>query len=88
MPLGTLGNVKVVIKSNTIIVTKCPENFSKNEMKILTNKINLKSHQHIFFSKIIYSNHLISKTNSIKISKLSNKKVRVVTNYCKFKSFD
>ena len=39
----------------------------------------LKSNQHIFFSKIIYSNHLISKTNSIKISKLSNKKVRVVT---------
>ena len=44
------------------------ENFSKNEMKNLTNKINLKSNQHIFFSKIIYSDHLISKTNSIKVS--------------------
>lgn len=80
MPLGTLRECKSGYqRANAIIVTKCPENFSKNEMKILTNKINLKSNQHIFFSKIIYSNQLISKTNSIKISKFSNKKVRVVT---------
>ena len=80
MPLGTLRECKSGYqRANAIIVTKCPENFSKNEMKILTNKINLKSNQHIFFSKIIYSNQLISKTNSIKISKLSNKKVSVVT---------
>ena len=80
MPLGTLRECKSGYqRANSIIITKCPENLSKNEMKILTNKINLKSNQHIFFSKIIYSNHLISKTNSIKISKLSNKKVRVVT---------
>ena len=80
MPLGTLRECRSGYqRANAIIVSKCPENFSKNEMKILTNKINLKSHQHIFFSKIIYSNHLISKTNSVKISKFSNKKVSVVT---------
>ena len=80
MPLGTLRECKSGYqRANAIIVSKCPENFSKNEMKILKNKINLKSHQHIFFSKIIYSNHLISKTSSVKISKFSNKKVRVIT---------
>ena len=80
MPLGSLRECKSGYqRANSIIITKCPENFSKNEMKNLTKKINLKSNQHIFFSKIIYSNHLFSKTNSIKISKFSNKKVRVVT---------
>ena len=80
IPLGTLRECKSGYqRANSIIITKCPEDFSRNEMKNLTNKINLKSNQHIFFSKIIYSNHLISKKNSIKISKFSNKKVKVLT---------
>ena len=80
MPLGTLRECKSGYqRANSIIITKCPENFSKNEMKNLTNKINLKSNQHIFFSKIIYSDHLISKKNSIKVSEFRNKKVKVVT---------
>ncbi len=80
IPLGTLRECKSGYqRANSIIITKCPENFSENEMKNLMKKINLKSNQHIFFSKIIYSDHLISKTNSVKISKFSNKKVRVVT---------
>ena len=80
MPSGTLRECKSGYqRADSIIITKCPENLSKNEMKNLTSKINLKSNQHIFFSKIIYSNHLISKTNSIKISNFLNKKVKVVT---------
>ena len=45
----------------------------------MQKKINLKSNQHIFFSKIIYSDHLISKKKSIKVSEFRNKKVKVVT---------
>ena len=80
IPLGTLRECKSGYqRADSIVITKCPENFSENEIKNLTNKINLRSNQNIFFSKIIYSNHLLSKTNPIKVSKFINKKVKVVT---------
>lgn len=80
LPRGNLRESKSGYKrADTIIITKCPENFSENNRQHLIQKINLKYNQHIFFSKIKYSNVLFSVNNSINISKLSKQKVDVIT---------
>ena len=80
LPRGNLRESKSGYKrADSIIITKCPENLSENNRQYLIDKINLKYNQHIFFSKIKYSNVLFSANNSINISKLSNQKVDVIT---------
>ena len=80
LPRGNLRESKSGYKrADTIIITKCPENLSENNRQHLIQKINLKYNQHIFFSKIKYSNVLFSVNNSINISKLSKQKVDVIT---------
>ena len=80
LPRGNLRESKSGYKrADTIIITKCPENLSENNRQHLIQKINLKYNQHIFFSKIKYSNVLFSENNSINISKLSKQKVDVIT---------
>ena len=80
LPRGNLRESKSGYKrADTIIITKCPENLSENNRQKLIEIINLKYNQHIFFSKIKYSNVLFSVNNSINISKLSKQKVDVIT---------
>jgi len=80
LPRGNLRESKSGYKrADAIIITKCPENLSDNKRQHLIERINLKYNQHIFFSKIKYSDELFSANNSIKISKLSNQKVDVIT---------
>ena len=80
LPRGNLRESKSGYKrADTIIITKCPENLSENNRQHLIQKINLKYNQHIFFSKIKYSNVLFSENNSINISKLSKQNVDVIT---------
>ena len=80
LPRGNLRESKSGYKrADSIIITKCPENLSENKRQNLIDKINLKYNQHIFFSKIKYSEELFSANNSINISKLSNQRVDVIT---------
>ena len=80
LPRGNLRESKSGYKrADSIIITKCPENLSENNRQYLIERINLKHNQHIFFSKIKYSDELFSADNSINISKLSNQKVDVIT---------
>ena len=80
LPRGNLRESKSGYKrADSIIITKCPENLSENNRQQLIEIINLKYNQHIFFSKIKYSNVLFSANNSINISELSNQKVDVIT---------
>ena len=80
LPMGNLRESKSGYKrADSIIITKCPENLSENNRQYLIERINLKYNQHIFFSKIKYSDELFSADNSIDISKLSNQKVDVIT---------
>ena len=80
LPRGNLRESKSGYKrADSIIITKCPENLSENNRQYLIERINLKYNQHIFFSKIKYSDELFSADNSINISKLSNQKVDVIT---------
>ena len=84
LPRGNLRESRSGCKrADSIIITKCPENFSENNKRYIIESINLKSNQHIFFSKIKYSDELFSANSSINISKLSNKKVDVITGIVK-----
>jgi len=84
LPRGNLRESRSGCKrADSIIITKCPENFSENNKRYIIESINLKSNQHIFFSKIKYSDELFSANSSINISKLSNKNVDVITGIVK-----
>ena len=80
LPRGSLRESKKGSKrADSIVITKCPENFSQSDKNYLINRVKLSSNQHIFFSKIKYSEELHSSSDTLNIKKLSNKKVNVVT---------
>ncbi len=54
-PMGYLRDSKKQLKrADIIIITKTPETFDANEKKIWKHKLNLESHQKLFFSCIEY----------------------------------
>ena len=80
LPRGSLRESKKGSKrADSIVITKCPENFSQSDKNYLINRVKLSSNQHIFFSKIKYSEELHSSSDTLNIKKLLNKKVNVVT---------
>ena len=80
LPRGSLRESKKGSKrADSIVITKCPENFSQSNKNYLIDRVKLSSNQHIFFSKIKYSEELYSSSDALNIMKLSNKKVNVVT---------
>lgn len=80
LPRGNLRESKKgYLRADSIIITKCPQNLSENDKKNIKRRINLKSSQNLFFSKIKYSENIYSSNNSMNILKLSNQKVNVVT---------
>ena len=80
MPRGTLRESKRGSKrADSIIITKCPSNFSDSDKNAVKKLIKLSSEQNIFFSSIKYSDNLFSNNNSISISKLTSNKVNLVT---------
>lgn len=55
LPFGSLREGRKAYKrADVIIVSKCPENLSAGDKQSFTNKINLLTHQKIYFSKIEY----------------------------------
>ena len=78
MPIGNLREKRSAIKrADCVIITKCPENLSKQESDTIKEKINFNGN--VFFSKIIYDK-LIALNESSRIIKFENiKKVVLVT---------
>ena len=55
LPIGNLREFRSVSKyADIIIVTKCPDSLSEDEKKLFKQKLRLKSHQELFFTKIKY----------------------------------
>jgi tetraacyldisaccharide 4'-kinase len=80
LPTGNLREPKSGAKrADVIIVTKCPDNISENEQKLITNALNIETNQNIFFSSICYSDTLISKEESINLTGLMNREFTLVT---------
>jgi tetraacyldisaccharide 4'-kinase len=64
LPTGDLRDQKSSYKrANVIVVTKCPNNLSKEEMFKIKNEFHLLSHQKAFFTTIAYGDpyHILTK---------------------------
>ncbi|WP_291067714.1 MULTISPECIES: tetraacyldisaccharide 4'-kinase [unclassified Empedobacter] len=84
LPAGDLRESRSgVRRADIIIVTKCPDRISEEKHKEISKKINLKSHQQLFFSKIVYDNKLIGKLDNVEKSTWKNLNVILVTGIAK-----
>ncbi|MBU2994997.1 tetraacyldisaccharide 4'-kinase [Cellulophaga baltica] len=78
LPTGTLRDSKLEAKrAGVIVVTKCPENISKEEQHKIVKKINPHKKQEVLFSYLKYDNQL--KGLEIPLESLQNRKVTLVT---------
>ena len=79
LPVGNLRELRAGYKrANVIIVTKCPKDLLKEEMKMIRKNVSLKSYQDLFFTSIKYNNFLLGETE-ININDLNDSKVLLVT---------
>ncbi len=80
LPTGNLREPKKgADRAHVIVVTKCPKNISSSEMKVITQKLNVRSKQSLFFSTIDYGDKIISATKEESIDWLQNKTFTLVT---------
>lgn len=55
LPWGTLRDLPYrAMKSNIVVVTKCPESLRPIDKRVVDNTLRLASFQHLYFSKMIY----------------------------------
>tara|TARA_B110000263_G_scaffold62180_1_gene53407 strand:- start:590 stop:1603 length:1014 start_codon:yes stop_codon:yes gene_type:complete len=79
LPCGNLRESRSGYKrADIIIITKCPNDLTDEEMTEIKKAINLKNHQTLFFTSIKYDNYLLGKSN-IEIGDLKKSKVLLVT---------
>ena len=84
LPAGDLRESRSGVKrADIVIVTKCPDRISEDKLKEISSKIKLKSHQQLFFSKIIYDHRIIGRLNNIEKSTWKNYNVILVTGIAK-----
>lgn len=85
LPTGDLREkVSGATRAQVIIVTKCPEKLTENEQFDIANKLNIETHQTVFFSKIAYAETVIGETN-IKVDDLHKYKVLLITGIARTK---
>ncbi|WP_147678374.1 tetraacyldisaccharide 4'-kinase [Algibacter pacificus] len=71
LPTGNLREPRRgVNRADIIVVTKCPENLSDIDKKKVLKRINSKENQDVFFSRIVYSNMLISAEKTMAVNML------------------
>ncbi|HJD85878.1 tetraacyldisaccharide 4'-kinase [Empedobacter falsenii] len=72
-----------VRRADIVIVTKCPDRILEEKHKEISKRIKLKSHQQLFFSKIVYDNKLIGRLDDVEKSTWKNLNVILVTGIAK-----
>lgn len=72
LPTGNLREPKSgADRADIIVVTKCPVDISFNEKEKITNEIDPKPHQNVFFSQISYGENAVSADGQIRLKDLS-----------------
>lgn len=66
-------------RADIIVVTKCPDNLSKQEKSNIQSKLNIQQHQELFFSSIVYGDIITNGKNSLEVKELKNNKFTLVT---------
>lgn len=80
LPTGNLRESRRGCKrAQAIVVTKCPENLSKEEQNEIKQRIKLRENQQLFFTSISYDEELKGKGIELTISDLKSKEVLLVT---------
>lgn len=80
LPTGDLRDAKyAAVRANSVIVTKCPQNLSKDNQLRVKKKLNLHSEQTLLFTYLSYNTELKSSTSSKNITYFKDKKVTLVT---------
>lgn len=80
LPTGNLREPRSGAKrADIIVITKCPNNLSETQKQLYINKINPKSYQHVFFSRISYSDFVITESIKKQLSEFKNAALSVVT---------
>ena len=80
LPLGSLREFKRGKKrAQTIIITKCPSNLTLQNRVDFKNKISLLHNQEIFFTKIKYSEIVLSYNQKLDFESLGSSKITLVT---------
>jgi tetraacyldisaccharide 4'-kinase len=73
LPSGNLREPKRGAKrADIIVVTKCPENLPGEKMDEIRKKLKLEAHQQAYFSGISYSEEIMGKNTSRKVTGLEN----------------
>lgn len=70
-------------RADIIIVTKCPDTISSQKQEELMKRINLKSHQSLFFSKVVYDDLIINQFDTMSREKWLETNVVLVTGIAK-----
>ncbi len=84
LPTGNLREPRAGAKrADVIVVTKCPNNLSSNDKRLIEKQLQLHKNQELYFSTIKYSNEIISKTETISLQGLKEKKFTLVTGIAK-----
>ena len=61
LPVGNLRELSEgMTRADAIIVTKCPKDISESQKKAFKERLQLRSHQSLFFSKIRYADYIVN----------------------------
>ena len=73
LPVGNLRELKSGAKrAEIIIVTKCPNKLTQDQMDVFAVKLNLNPNQQLFFTKIKYSSTIQNTTTKLLLKDLKN----------------
>ena len=79
LPTGNLRESPLGAKrANVILVTKCPDTISNQDINSFKKKCVLSKDQHLFFTKINYSSYIFNRVSSLLLSEL-NSSVLLIT---------
>ncbi|MEP0262986.1 tetraacyldisaccharide 4'-kinase [Dokdonia sp.] len=80
LPVGNLREArKGIARAQVIVVTKCPDGFSKIERETIIERINPLPHQAVYFTTITYGDVLINDDTALSFPELKNKEITLVT---------
>lgn len=80
LPTGNLRDSKrEARRANIIVVTKCPQNLSKNEQQEIIRKLKPTESQKVIFSYLEYDTSLIGNSGEMNLEQLRNREVTLVT---------
>ena len=80
LPTGNLREPRSGAKrADVIVVTKCPETRSEAEKASIIKRLNPLPNQKVFFSSIVYSEHVLNNDERLSLTELKNEPFTLVT---------